>query len=139
MAITPRFKPLYKALGRLQESLNAATEPLSEGMHQMIRDSIIKRFEFTMGLFWKCLKDELSRKHGLEVKSPKGVFKECFDQGMITDNEAQALVAMVDDRNDVAHEYEEQKADAIAKKAQGYKNLMEQVADRLAKTEINNP
>ena len=37
-----------------------------------IRDSVIKRFEFTFELFWKCLKETLADNHGVIVAEAQG-------------------------------------------------------------------
>jgi hypothetical protein len=75
-----RIDALQSALERLGESLSSfASKDLTANpvIHTQIRDSVIKRFEFCVDLFWKCLKDYLYQKYGVNVASPKSSFREC--------------------------------------------------------------
>lgn len=131
MEITPRSVLLNRALIQLQRSINIAYKPQYADLFDMLRDSIIQRFEFSSELFWKCLKDELQKRHGIEIAAPKAVIRQSYDQGLISEEESDVLIEMIGDRNDTTHLYEEPRADEIARKTQRYKDLMKGIADRI--------
>lgn len=73
-------------------------------------DASIQRFEFTVELFWKCLKRLIEEK-GKEVNYPKDVLQEAY-AGRLIDNESTWL-KMLHDRNRTSHTYDEALADEI--------------------------
>ena len=104
-AILEQFE---KALARFQEILEKDKD-------EIIRDSAIKRFEFTFDLLWKLVKLFLEEKLGVVCHSPKGCFRDAFHQGLLDYDEF--WLAIVDMRNDATHLYSEREADKI------YENL----------------
>lgn len=98
-----QLKQFQQAIIRLEEALNA---PQSD----LIRDSAIQRFEFTLDLAWKTVKTFLEEKRGLLCSSPKECLREAYRQGIIEYNEA--WLKFVDMRNETVHTYNEE----IAKK-----------------------
>lgn len=95
---------LIQAIARLEEVLNMESSDI-------IKDSAIQRFEFTLDLAWKTLKAYLEEKKGVLVNSPKEAFREAFRQGLIEyeDN----WLTMVDLRNQTIHTYNQDLADKI--------------------------
>jgi nucleotidyltransferase substrate binding protein (TIGR01987 family) len=100
-AILKQFKT---AVIRLEEVLSI---PKTE----IIRDSAIKRFEFTLDLSWKLLKEYLESQKGIIVTSPKECFKEAFRQGIIDYDDM--WLKMVEARNETAHTYNETTAEKV--------------------------
>ena len=102
--VSTSFTNLEKAFSNLQRSLGTPiTEP---------RDlsGIIKDFEMVYELSWKVLKKYLESE-GLQTAGPKDVFTKAFHAGYI-DDEAMWL-AMINDRNQAAHVYDELEAQKI--------------------------
>jgi len=93
-----------KAVKRLGDVLN-------QEKNEFIRDSAIQRFEFTFDLAWKAIKACLEENKGVICKSPKGCFKDAYEQGMIEYDEF--WIEMTDARNKTAHTYEEITAEEI--------------------------
>jgi len=60
-----------KALSRLNEALAA---PKSD----IVRDSAIQRFEFTIDMAWKLVKTCLEEKYGIVCQAPKECFREAL-------------------------------------------------------------
>ncbi len=80
--------------------------------NDIIRDSLIQRFEFCYELAWKTLKEYLVY-NGLLVESmPRAVFKAAYENGVI-DN-ADIWLEMIRDRNIASHEYSEEQANVFA-------------------------
>jgi len=96
------------ALARLQE---AAREDLSKG--SIVIDGTIQRFEFTVELAWKLLKNILAFQ-GIEAATPRAAIKEAFKAGIIKDG--QGWIDMLEDRNQTSHLYDEDKAKTIFQK-----------------------
>lgn len=95
------------ALGRLKEVLLIPKTAIT-------RDSAIQRFEFTLDLAWKTAKVFLEEFRGIRCSSPKGCFKEAFQQGIIEHDPF--WLDLVDLRNDTVHTYKEELADAVFEK-----------------------
>jgi len=55
-----------------------------EGYSDIYLDLVVKRFEFTYEMSWKCIKRYLDY-IGIECHSPRDCFKEAFSQKIITD------------------------------------------------------
>lgn len=79
--------------------------------YQIMRAGLIHVYEHTLELSWKTLKDYLSSQGFNDVKTPKQVIRTAFNAGIIKDGEL--WIEAIDDRNIVAHEYDEQKADIL--------------------------
>ena len=65
------------ALGRLKEAYQKALDRKQED-YPFFRDSAIQRFEFTVEIFWKCLKAYLKEREGIDCRSPKSCIREFF-------------------------------------------------------------
>ncbi len=89
-------------------------------------DATIQRFEFTFELCWKFLKDFFLEKD-IALNYPKEVIGQAFSVGMI-DNET-LWVQMLTDRNMTSHTYDEQLADQIFKRIQGYVPELRRLCD----------
>lgn len=93
-----------QALERLKEAVRM--EP-----NDIVRDSAIQRFEFTLDLGWKTLKTFLEETKGLISTSPKECFREAYRQHLISNDEE--WLALVDMRNETVHTYDEATAEKI--------------------------
>jgi nucleotidyltransferase substrate binding protein (TIGR01987 family) len=93
-----------KALARLNEGLAA---PQSD----IVRDSAIQRFEFSIDMAWKLLKTCLEEKHGVVCQSPKECFREAYKQKVLPYDEF--WLELVDMRNQTSHTYKEELAQNV--------------------------
>src|SRR3989338_6066348 len=101
-----RKKELNEAVLRLRE---AVAQPEND----MVRDSVIQRFEFSFELAWKTLQLYLEHQ-GLEAGSPRQALKAAFVEGIIPDaEEADVWLKMLEDRNLTTHTYHQELAKAI--------------------------
>lgn len=89
---------------RLREVIEQ--KPLTE----ILRDSTIQRFEFTFELCWKALK-LYYRMKGKDLRYPKDVFKEAFNDGVIDDE--QLFLEILKDRNRTVHVYSQEDIESI--------------------------
>ena len=79
-----------------------------EKLDEAVRDSIIKKFEYTFELSWKTIKSYLEEEGFEEVASPKRALKQAFEIGLINDEETWSN--MLEARNSTAHTYDKEKA-----------------------------
>lgn len=96
-----RFESFTKALHLLREPMERDLRELSP----LEREGTVQRFEFTLELAWRVVKDFLED-GGLVIvpASPKNVLKEGFAARIIDDG--QVWIDMVDHRNLLSHTYD---------------------------------
>lgn len=78
-----------KAVNSLTEMVNFESSfdtPL-EKLNEALRDSIIKKFEYTFELAWKTIKEYLEKEGYEEINSPRKVLKQAFEINLIKDEE----------------------------------------------------
>lgn len=108
---------LEKKLNELKKALKTLKDIAKQRESMVVRDSTIKRFEYTFELTWKVLKIYLTEQEGIDIYSPKKVFREARNAEIISDKDLPDYLYMVDDRNSVAHIYGELGAKTV------YKNI----------------
>lgn len=97
----------YNSLKEMIEFGNTANISL-EKFDEALRDSIIKKFEYTFELSWKTIKAYLEEEGYEEMSSPRKVLKQAFESNIIADEEVWSN--MLEARNSTAHMYDEEKA-----------------------------
>lgn len=96
-----RFQNFSRAISLLKEIQQLDLKTLS----QLEKEGIIQRFEFTLELAWKTLKDKMEFDGILLDKiSPKMVLKEAYQAKYI--NDIDTWLQMINDRNLVSHTYD---------------------------------
>ena len=121
-------KTLDYKLEDFKKALDTLKVALGEEQTDFVKDSVIKRFEYCYELCWKTSKVFLSIKHGLEIYSPKECFRELRRNQHLSDEETEAMLKLVNDRNEIIHNYDESFADELYKKiVKSYYNLLNRV------------
>jgi nucleotidyltransferase substrate binding protein (TIGR01987 family) len=116
-----------------KQALTTLDKAIKAGKNEIIRDSVIKRFEYCFELGWKTVKIFLFEKFGSDIFAPKDAFRELLSKQLISPEDTEELLSMVDDRNKVIHTYDESFADEI------YKRIINQYFDLMKKiSEIIN-
>jgi len=96
-----RFQNFTRAITLLKEIETLELEKISF----LEKEGIIQRFEFTLELAWKTLKDKMEFDGILLDKiSPKMVLKEAYQAKYI--NDIDTWIQMINDRNLVSHTYD---------------------------------
>jgi len=99
-----RFQNFEKAYFRLKQSLE------KDNLNELERNGLIQRFEFTIELCWNTLKDYLTYQ-GVQFKpTPKETIRQAYKSEVILD--AQILIDALDLRNELSHDYSEEKFEA---------------------------
>ena len=93
-----RFDNFRQAYLRLQEARN------TPNLNELERNGLIQRFEFTIELAWKVMKDFLEDKGFAFKPSPKDTFRQAQEAKYI--DYAQELIDGLNIRNELAHDYD---------------------------------
>ena len=113
MDLIKKLEDLKKAFERLNESLIETEKNKNNPYYSIFRDSAIQRFEFTIEIFWKTIKEFLKVHEGINCSSPKNCIREFFANGYITESETIELLELIDYRNLTSHTYHEELAEKI--------------------------
>jgi nucleotidyltransferase substrate binding protein (TIGR01987 family) len=100
-----RFKNFEKAFMRLKEAVEM------QELTELERNGLIQRFEFTLDLSWKVLKDFLEEKGFVFKSSPKDTLRLAQESGYI--NFAQELIDGLEIRNELSHDYSGEKFERL--------------------------
>ena len=105
-----KIENYHHALAQLAEAVQIYTADPGDALY---RDGLIQRFEFTVELAWKSLKEYLEDQGAvLGIASPRGVLKEAYAAGVITD--AETWNRIIEARNITRHVYDEKTAQTVA-------------------------
>jgi nucleotidyltransferase substrate binding protein (TIGR01987 family) len=120
-----RFENYEKALFLLREAM-ADIENLSD----LEKEGAVQRFEFTVELAWKTLKDYLEHSGvALAQITPKNVVKQAFSAKIIRDG--QLWIDMLDCRNLMSHNYDEKILNQAVRKMSGFLPALNELHDFL--------
>lgn len=78
-----------------------------------LKNGIAQKFEYTLELCWKCIKDFLRKQEGIDEATPKKVVKAFYLAGYAKEDMYLALLQAIDDRNQLSHVYDESTFSAI--------------------------
>ena len=122
-----KYENAVNSITEMVEFESSFDTPLDK-LNEAIRDSIIKKFEYTFELAWKTIKEYLDKEGYEEISSPRKVLKQAFEINLIKNEEIWSN--MLEARNSKAHKYDEEQAifyeDVIKKKYfNELKNLLE--------------
>jgi len=140
-----KYERLEQALKRFKEAINeyetldsiiAPSHEHHEAISLGLRDSIIKRFEFSVECFWKYLKLNLEVTQGSETGGPKNVMRICLSVNFTTPEQTELLLEMLEYRNQTSHIYKEEVAELIAQKAEDHHRIMSEVLKQVQKISV---
>lgn len=80
---------------------------------EIVREALIKRFEFTQELSWNLLKDYMTYQGETELTGSRDVYRRALKLGLISDAN---WMNMILDRNLSAHDYNDTKSRELAKR-----------------------
>lgn len=102
-----RFNNFKKALKLYEEALTPQ-------MSKLEQEGLIQRFEYTFELAWKCLQDLLNERGYANVRGPRPVIEQAFQDGIISDGPV--WLDMLKARNETTHLYDQATFESISKK-----------------------
>lgn len=106
-----RLGNFKKALGQFEEAVKMNSQD------RLAQEGLIQRFEYTFELGWKCLQDLLQERGLEEVRGPKPVLQQAFQDGLVSDGIV--WMEMLRARNEASHIYDEKVFLEIYGKAKG--------------------
>jgi len=93
-------------LERLIEKLTIAKKAVltlqaleKEAYSEIVRDASIQRFEYSFEAVWKAAKQYLKEVEGLDISSPKGVIRACFQIQILDEKQTELALEMVEKCN----------------------------------------
>lgn len=125
-AVTKCLKSLHKSIKNFQ------SKEYGE-LHDELRDSVIQRFEFSVDTLWKFLREYLETNKGIifTIVSPKEVLRNALQNGILSNDEYEIFLDMIDDHNLTSHTYNEFLAEEIAHRIiASYYNLLKSTIER---------
>ena len=103
-----------------------------EDEYRTYRDSVVQRFEYTIDLFWKYLKNYLEVAQVVTgLKIPSEVMREAFSLRLLSEEETEKILEMIKSRNMTSHIYIEEIAERLALNIPEYYQLLQKLAERL--------
>ena len=106
----PTEEKLKAQIDQLGKALKTLEEVLALPKSAIIRDSVIKRFEYVYELCWKSMKTACEFK-GVESATPRDAIRAAFQAGLIAD--PQPWFEAIKARNEIVHAYKEDLANHV--------------------------
>lgn len=107
-----RWKQRFQNLDRAYTQFEDAVSRYSR-LNRLEKEGLIKRFEYTVELAWKTLKDYLEAQ-GVNVDFPRAVIKAAFQHSILEDGDV--WMEMLESRNLMVHTYSEERFQSIINK-----------------------
>lgn len=123
-----KYMNLVKAYNKLKE-----VSELYDGSSEIIRDSLIQRFEFTYELTHKTLR-EFMKYLGVTLDNsfPRTIFKKAYVNNLISSEET--WINLLEDRSCISHIYNENLASEVAERiVKDYVPAIEELVEKLEK------
>lgn len=106
-----RFSGFLKALHKYEEAC------CRSGLSRLEEEGLIQRFEYTFELAWKSLQDLLQERGYPNIRGPRPVIEQSFQDGLISDGVL--WLEMLKSRNETTHLYNEAVFERISSRAKG--------------------
>lgn len=131
-----RLKTLEMAIEGFEASLKQSTENMSPVLKDLVRNGQLQKFEYTIELLWKVMKQYLFLFEAQDEVTPKRVSKAFFQILQIPHALYEQLLAMIDSRNITSHVYSESEFNEILKKLPSHLTAMQDILYILKKQRI---
>jgi nucleotidyltransferase substrate binding protein (TIGR01987 family) len=116
-----------KALLGFQEALQIESDGFSDVLKDLVVNGRIQKFDYCTELSWKLIQKYLNVIHKIDAKSAGMTLKELYLLKMITEDEYEQFLNMIDDRNRMNHEYKSDYLEKIHSRLNQYLDLMKRV------------
>ena len=129
-----RWQQRFESFDRALALLSAALQQGPAALNQLEKEGAVQRFEYTLELAWKTVKDYLEASGVvLAAVTPRQVIKDAFAAKVVADG--QVWIYMIDHRNLLSHTYDpvnfEEAVEAIADRyLPAFRSLHESLASR---------
>jgi len=119
--------PVERKLDNAGQALRRFQEILTRPADDVVRDSAILRFTLATETAWKAARAMIADRapERLTSASPKAIVRESQIAGLLTEAQAEAAIAMMNDRNLTVHTYDEDTAKALFSRLPDHATLLE--------------
>ena len=100
---------------------------LDERVIDGLQNGKAQKFEYTVELCWKAIKQALRTLDGIDEASPKKVIKAWYLAGYLEETDYCALLEAIDDRNRLSHVYDQDTFKEIISRLPDHANLLGRV------------
>lgn len=125
------FSEALASFDRLVNVDLTAIENLDEILIDGLQNGKAKKFEYTLELCWKTIKEFLKAAEGIDEASPKKVIKAFYLAGHLGENSYLLLNQAIDDRNQLSHLYDPAIFNQIIARLPAYAELMNGICTTL--------
>lgn len=136
---TPRWRYRFSNYKRAFILLQEAIEAMSEsGLSQLEKEGTIQRFEYTMELAWKVMKDYLENEGVVfDQITPRCVIRKAFETNLI--EHGREWMEALDARNKMSHTYDFQRFEEVIEKIRSrFLGVMEDLYQVLLEKEMDS-
>lgn len=132
--LTQKKQQTVAALKTLDTSINKISQLKKDDFfYPEVRDSLIKRFDYSVDIFWNCLKLYLEEEHGIiSSTSPKEIFKVALDAQVISPPEEDELRLLIENRNLTSYAYNIELAESISSVIPLHYQVMKNIMNKLS-------
>jgi len=123
-----RLKEIAYSLHKFEQAIQRLGDALASEDSDLKVDGTIQRFEFTFELAWKTIRRALLYE-GEICKTPRECLKAAFRLALL--DEEEPWLSMLDDRNRMAHIYDEAVAREIFERVPAYHQALRRLAEEL--------
>lgn len=130
--VVVKYEAAINANSQLSVSLEKLEINIDSLDYKQYRDSVIKRFEFTIDALHKFLKAYLVAEHGFDedIMSPRNIFRFSLDSQIVANNQFTSLIRAIEDRNRTSHTYNEELAEVVCQRIYDHEKVMRIILDR---------
>lgn len=123
-----------ESLKSLDESLKLLHSEQYPALKMQLRDSVIRRFRFTIDIYWRLLREYLENKHSITfgLVSPREVLEAALTVNVLKSSEFELFENMLQDRNLTSHTYNEFLAEEISGRIDTYYLQLKQFMERVS-------
>lgn len=111
IVLMDKFQTKFHNFKNALTALEVAVSDFDKTALLSVRDGVIQRFEFTVELAWKTVREYLIDEGIAEINTPKSVMKAAFAANLVDDEDG--WIGILNDRNTTSHIYDEDEADKI--------------------------
>lgn len=123
------FRSLELAYRYLNVELDKLSLSNNLDLKQINQDSVIQRFEYTVELLWKYLREYIQVKFLIAdlPSSPACVFREALTVNLLSIEETEQSLQMIKDRNLTSHTYKNEIAEDILSRMDNHIKLIKKI------------
>ena len=111
IVLMDKFQTKFHNFKNALTALEVAVSDFDKTALLSVRDGVIQRFEFSVELARKTVREYLIDEGIAEINTPKSVMKAAFAANLVDDEDG--WIGILNDRNTTSHIYDEDEADKI--------------------------